>query len=155
MIKTRYDQVGGFIWIVLGCAICISSIKLGVGTLKSPGAGLPPFVSGSLLGLLGLMLTYQTIKNPEKKGIDEGISIKKLGGKKLYSMIVLIAYALFLESLGFIVTTFLLLFFLFKILEPRKWFTPIFISLIAVILSYLVFYVWLKINFPKGIFNLG
>ncbi len=151
----RHAKVGGFIWFALGIALCIGSTKLGLGTLHNLGAGFAPFLFGSLLGLLGLMLTYQTIKKPEKKGIDEGISFKKLGGKNLYFLIVLMMYALLLELLGYIIVTFSCLFFLFKILKPQKWFTPILISLIAVILSYLIFCVWLKINFPKGIFNLG
>lgn len=155
MIKMRYHQVGGFIWTALGCAICIGSIKIGLGTLHDPGAGLGTFLTGSLLGLLGLMLTYKAIKNPEDKGIDEEISIKKFWKKKLYCVIALTMYALLLDLLGYIMVTFLLLLFLFKILEPRKWFTPILISFITVAVSYLIFYVWLRINFPRGIFNLG
>lgn len=105
--------------------------------------------------MLGLLLTYKAIREPENKENNVEISMRKFGKRRLYSLLLLMMYPLLLEPLGFIIATLLLLFFLFKILEPRKWFIPILISFITVILSYFIFYVWLRINFPKGVFNLG
>jgi hypothetical protein len=59
-----------------------------------------------------------------------------------------------MDPLGFLLPTFLLMFFLFKITAPKKWFAPIVSSLITVFLSYFIFFLWLKIPLPKGVFGM-
>ena len=147
----------GFVWIGLGIVLCIGSAKLGLGKLNKPGSGFMPFLTGSLLGLLGLVLTLSGIilEQPKTKGENVEIPVKEIGRKKVYTFIALCMYPLLLEPLGFIIATLLLLFSLFKIMEPRKWLVPILISSLSVILSYLIFYVWLGVNFPRGIFSIG
>jgi hypothetical protein len=53
--------------------------------------------------------------------------------------------------LGFLLATFFFLFALFKFVEPKKWLMPFSLSLTSVILSHLVFNVWLRCQFPRGI----
>ncbi len=157
-MKANYTlKLEGFIWIVIGITLCIGSLKVGLGKLDRPGPGFLPFLTGAILGLLGLILTfYRTFLEKQKKTEENvEISIKNFGKNRLYSLIALFIYAFFLEPLGFFVGSFLFLFFLFKILDPRKWFIPILISVITVILSYFLFSVWLRISLPRGVFNIG
>jgi putative tricarboxylic transport membrane protein len=148
-----YDRVGGVIWLVLGIVICIGSTKLGLGAFHRPGPGFMPFLAGSLLGVLGCILTLtKTQKGLEKKE-DGEISIRKFLAKGVFAFIVSFMYIFLLEPLGFVVGTFLLFFSLLKIMGTRKWFSPFLISFFAVVLSYFVFIVWLKISFPKGVFK--
>lgn len=156
MIKKRYDQVSGLLWIALGIGLSIESIKLGLGTIHNPGSGFAPFLMGGLLGLFGLILTScATLERLDKSGDIREVSVIKGFNKGFLSLIFLFMYTLLLETLGFIVATSLLLFLLLKILEPKKWVGPIFISLLGVALSYLIFHVWLRISFPRGILNIG
>ena len=156
MKPNRAQQVEGLVWIAIGVALCIGSIKMGLGALSKPRSGFLPFLTGGLLALLGLILTlYKTFEKPKEKGESIEFSIKKFGKNRFYSLIALFIYASLLEPLGFFVDSFLFLFFLFKILDPRKWFVPILISVVTVILSYFLFHVWLRINLPRGIFNIG
>jgi putative tricarboxylic transport membrane protein len=112
-----------------------------------------PFLAGSLLGVLGCILTLtKTQKGLEKKE-DGEISIRKFLAKGVFAFIVSFMYIFLLEPLGFVVGTFLLFFSLLKIMGTRKWFSPFLISFFAVVLSYFVFIVWLKISFPKGVFK--
>jgi putative tricarboxylic transport membrane protein len=67
---------------------------------------------------------------------------------------VLFGYALFLDFLGFLVSTFLLLVMLFRLVEPQRWVVAIGGSALASIASYIVFEVWLKTQLPKGIFGI-
>lgn len=155
MIKIRYDRLGGTIWTALGIALGIGSIKLGVGTLHSPGPGLMPFLAGSLLGLLGLALILSKTREGSEKIRGEEISLRKFWGKGAYALIVSFLYIFLLEPLGFAIATLLLIFALQKIMGARKWLTPIFISFLAVGLSYLIFIVWLRISFPSGVLRIG
>ena len=60
----------------------------------------------------------------------------------------LIAYGLVLDHLGFLASTFLLMLFLFKGIEPQQWWMAIALALITVGFSHLIFVVWLGCQFP-------
>jgi hypothetical protein len=56
-----------------------------------------------------------------------------------------------LKGLGFIVSTFLLLLFLFKGLEPQKWRVALVLAAATTAVCYVVFGVFLELQFPPGI----
>jgi hypothetical protein len=60
-----------------------------------------------------------------------------------------------MEPLGFLISTFLLMFLLFKITAPGKFISPLASSAAVVFLSYFIFFVWLKVPLPKGFWGLG
>jgi hypothetical protein len=153
MIKIRYDRVGGVIWTVLGIALAIGSIQLGFGTFHEPGPGFMPFLTGSLLGLLGLILILTKTREGFVKKRTEEISIRKFWERGIYALIASFIYIFLLEPLGYVIATLLLIFSLLKIMGGRKWFSPILISLLAVALSYFIFIMWLRISFPRGFFR--
>ena len=155
MIKIRSDLAGGVIWMALGAFLGIGSIKLGLGTLHKPGPGFMPLLTGCLLTLLGLLLSLLPVRSrPSETGDQEGL-FKSFWGKGACSLGASFLYAFFLDPLGFSVATFLLIFSLLKIMGTRRWLTPILISFLAVVVSYFIFEVWLRINFPKGILRIG
>jgi len=55
------------------------------------------------------------------------------------TLLILLGYVLLLESLGFLLSSVIFLFLLFKISDPRKWLLPIALSVTTVIISYLLF----------------
>ena len=64
---------------------------------------------------------------------------------------VLFGYSLFLDTLGFLVSTFILLLMLFRFVGPQKWVVAVGGSALASIASYVVFELWLKTQLPRGI----
>lgn len=152
---SKSDLWSGLIWILLGVFLCIGSIKLKLGNFHKPGAGFMPFLSGTFMGLLGLILILLALfKRGEDKGvINKTFWLKENWGKFFITLFILVGYILLFRPLGFILTTFLFLFFLFKLTEPKRWGIPMIYSGVVVILSYLLFSVWLKCQFPKGILN--
>jgi hypothetical protein len=65
----------------------------------------------------------------------------------------LLAYAIFLQILGFLVCTFLFMIFLFKAVEPTGWIFILATSSIIVSLSYLFFQFWLNVPLPEGLWG--
>ena len=63
----------------------------------------------------------------------------------------LFIYAILLPSLGYLIATFGLLALLFGIMSRQRLWIPIASALITALLSYLIFYVWLGVQLPKGI----
>lgn len=152
---SKSDLWSGLLWILLGIFLCVGSIKLRLGNLHKPGAGFLPFLSGTFIGLLGLILILLTFF---KKGGDEEVPsktscLKENWGKFFVTLFVIVGYIVFFKTLGFILTTFLFLLLLFKLTDPRRWGIPLILSGGVVFLSYLLFSVWLKCPFPRGILN--
>ncbi len=145
------DQFSGFFWIAISILVCIESIKSGIGTFRSPGAGFLPFWSGVALGTLAIILVASDIL--KEKG---GQKNTKLWENKRWSNVILIlisllAYALLLPRLGYLITTFGLMAFLFSMIgRPRLWVRGV-SALITVLVTYIIFYVWLDVQLPKGI----
>jgi putative tricarboxylic transport membrane protein len=65
----------------------------------------------------------------------------------------LVLYAFFLERLGFVVTTFVLVSFLLGLVEGKYWVRSFGIAGLAALGTFAIFELWLKIRLPKGIFG--
>jgi len=106
---------------------------------------------GIFLGIFSIVAFMQAHLS---KVTDEATSswYPKERWKKLIGVLtVMFLYALFLEILGFLVSTFLLLVFLFRAgMESQRWSVAIGGSAIASFCSYAVFELWLKTQLPRG-----
>jgi putative tricarboxylic transport membrane protein len=152
----KSDLVGGLIWIMIAVYMCIGSIELNLGSIEKPGPGFIPFISAAILGFFGVQIMLASLFRRSKGG--EGLNVGKLWVKGqmrniCFTLLALFVYASLFEPIGFFITTFLFLFFLFKLTEPKKWLMPLVLAGTLVTLSYLVFSVWLMAQFPRGIFR--
>lgn len=150
----RYDRIISLIWIALGIGQCMESWVLGLGSMSEPGTGFIPFVVGLVIIVLSAILL-----------LESSIEVKKNPGRKvsrwsdthwrrvIYIVILLLAYALLLPKLGYLIATFLVLVFLLKSGEPIKWPAAIIVAILTSTISYLVFGIWLSVSFPKGILS--
>ena len=157
----KRDQISGLVWLILGVFFFIGGIKYDVGGFRNPGPGFLPLFAGSLFALLGLILTLSTFSQDSGGKKEEKVKKKNNFKTKtwktflppLLTLLILFGYAVLLESLGFLLTTFLCLFLFFKLSKPKRWLIPAIFSLIAVLLSHFIFSVWLKCQLPRGIFK--
>lgn len=157
----KHDLVSGLISIILGIGVCVESIKLKIvlEEFHIPAAGFMPFLAGVIMGILGFILVCSSAWRGLRK--DENVKDEKILVKEdwrkfvipFLNILILFAYVLLLEPLGFLFTSFIFLFLLFKLSEPKRWMMPLILTISTVILSYLVFSVWLQCQFPKGIFG--
>lgn len=153
----KYRGADGVIWVFLGTAICIGSVHLGLGSFGAPGAGFLPFLSGALMAVFGFVHLFCSAFSPAEGGEEraDGGTAAPAGWKRLVNpllvVLVLLAYILLLDQLGFLLTTFACLLALFKLSEPRKWLKPLTFSAGTALLSYLLFSVWLQCQLPKGL----
>jgi hypothetical protein len=79
--------------------------------------------------------------------------LQKRWSNTLIVMGALILFALFLKTLGFLLASFLLIAFLFRIIEPLDWKKVLIGAFLTSLGSYLVFDLWLEAQLPKGIFG--
>ena len=142
-------------WILLSLFIMLFSHDIGVGEFRSPGPGLMPFLVGVFLFLISLyalirsFLTKRQAAEASAKG-DEEFHLRKIG----LVLFFLLAYALLLEMIGYLVTTFLMLMLLFRTAGVRRWITALIISVVTSLVTY-VFFTYLGLRFPAGILGIG
>jgi len=144
------DQYSGIFWILLGGAITVSSFFYGVGSFSTPGPGFITFLAGAVLTLLSVILF---ISSTRAKGAGESLRSLWEGrqtGKALYILGLLVAYMFLVTPLGFLLSTFLLLIFLFRVQAAYSLRQLIFLSAAATVASLVVFDVWLGVQLPRG-----
>jgi len=148
------DRISSLVGLVLSVSICIESFRLpvGIGTWRYPGPGFFPFGTGIIMGCLCLGLYLKA--TPKSLGeMEESWYVKERWKKLVLILAILLCYALILDRLGHVISTFLLLFFLFRFVEAQRWIVTIVGSLIVSLVSYGVFDKWLKMQLPKGIWG--
>jgi putative tricarboxylic transport membrane protein len=145
----------GIIWIVIGGSICFLSGRIGLGSFHEPGPGFVPFASGLSLVVIGLIMTLsKKFSNPASDG-DHGASRPFLRLPKfslVYTVLVLVGYGLVLDLLGYLITTFLVMFALFYDRAANRFLPSVLASLLTVVSTYLIFETWLRVQLPRGIF---
>jgi len=155
MVEKQRGMSEGIFWVVIGGFICILAFQHGLGSVRAPGPGFVGFLSGILVGGVGAaMMLSKSISMGRGKGTirGAGLGIPAVSLRRLaYTMMFLIAYAILMDPLGYIVSTFLAMFGLFFDREKKNWLWSLFFSVTASLVSYLVFEVWLRCQLPRGI----
>ena len=129
----------------------VHSLSLGLKGITGPGPGLMPFLVGLLLLLVSFYLLFSFLFKRR-----DGNEVRKEGENKVkfgkISLVVasLIAYALFMERLGFLITTTLLLVSLLKGMGSKKWSSVVMVSVLTSLITYFAF-TYLRLRLPMGI----
>ena len=147
------EWISSLAFVVLGLAVSYSSIDLGLGTGRLPGPGFLPFWSGVfLLAIASILFVSALRKKSAGSGQPAQASWSGIRWKNILIVLAaLVLYALIFEKLGFLISAFLLMFFLFKGVEPQRFWVAVVASLLTVFMSYLIFSYWLGVQFPKGL----
>lgn len=149
----RYDLISSLFFLVFGLLIIIFSLYLPVGTFGNPGEGLVPLIAGACMSILSIALFFRSYLQGslETKAFIE----RKQGFQLVFiTMLALLIYPVIFEYLGFLISTFFLLFFLFKVIGEMKWMLSLGGTLLTTSCSYLIFNVWLKVQFPRGLLEI-
>ena len=144
MLKT--DRWIGLLFALFSLYICVESVRFGLGTYQQPGAGFVSFCAGTILGVPSLALIFLAFLR--------GTNIREKWhnpGRIVMVFLALLGFTLLLEWLGFILTAFLLIWFLLKFVEQRGWGFSVGVALVVAGTSYVVFDLWLNAQLPAGI----
>jgi len=143
--------INDIFWMGVALFFCIGGLKLGFGTFKQPHAGFMPFLVGLFLGLLALVdLISGVLSQWKSEKKDKMIWAQISWPKVILTVLVLFAFTVFFTTLGFFIGTFLLLLFLFRVMERRRWWIVFMASAATTALFYLVFKVGLESQLPQG-----
>jgi putative tricarboxylic transport membrane protein len=150
----KYDRISSVVWLLFATYICVESIRLPLGSFRDPGPGFLPLLVGIILGILSLICFGQA-RVGKSSEIAASWYPQERWKNLIGVLIALLLYAVVLDVLGFLISTFLLLILLFRFSsEPRPWVWAIGGSAIASASCYAVFELWLRTQLPKGLLGL-
>lgn len=148
-----YDLIGGCAWLLLSVLIVLGSIDLGIGSLRNPDSGLFSLLTGVVLGGLSLLLVAESLVRRKKCRTDDQPvwSRETRWGNLLLVVLALAAYTLVLTPLGFVISTFLFMVFLYRVIEPQGWLFSFLFAAVSAFCNWMVFEVWLQCQLPEGL----
>ncbi len=149
-IRTRgADFWSGSFLVVVAVLVVREAFDLEVGTPTNPGSGFLILGAGATLGLLAVLQVWSSIRSRRDDGEAPGDRVH--WGRILAVIFAGLAYVLFLERLGYLLCTFLLLGFLFQVLEPGHGVRRSVGAAATALLSYIVFAKLLQVSLPQGL----
>jgi putative tricarboxylic transport membrane protein len=151
MTMGKKDMVSSLVWLLFAFFVCfVSAYTLPLGSWHNPGAGFLPFGAGLFLGIFSAITFVRAVLH-RIPGDQE--SLWPTGKSKDLILILasLLGYAALMDFLGYLIATFVLLLFIFKVVERKKWLVSLGGSLLGTAFYYALFDLWLKSQLPKGI----
>jgi putative tricarboxylic transport membrane protein len=124
-----------------------SSVHLSMGRFKHPGPGFLPFSLAIVLIILSLILIFSKWK---KGTATAPFWPHRTWLRPLLGVAILIFFALVVEQVGFLITTFIFLVIWMGVIERVRWFTIISISIGTTAALYLIFALFLDVPLPMG-----
>ena len=155
MFNKRIKKVEGISWIGIGCIICIQASTFRLGSLYEPAAGFVAFLTGIFLCGIGIAMIFskafskrEAENGPHPLRAFRGVPWRRLS----YTILLLFGYVLFFNAAGYLLATFLLMSGLFYDWQRKNWASSFLFSILTVLISYLMFEVWLRCQLPRGVF---
>ena len=153
-MKAWLKSTGAEFWsslvlLLLSVAVINEAFNLELGTPRNPGSGFMISGAAAALGLFALRQFIASLFLPAHVKASSGDPIH--WGRIVCVILAVLAYILLLEPVGFLLCTFLLLAFLFQVLEPGHWVTRTIGAAFTSALTYALFAKALKLSLPKGL----
>jgi hypothetical protein len=134
--------ITGVILLLLGLGTSYLAHTYGLGGFHAPGPGFFPMGVGAFLAILALLYLFTN-----RGGV-------KVEGRKwvrpLLAIVLSFLYVAFLEKLGYLLDTVLMLLVFVGGIERQKLVRTVAVAVLATAAMYLVFAVWLRVPLPKG-----
>ena len=127
--------------------------RLAFGSIRVPHTGFFPSILAILLLFFSIALLVQTCR--QAVGESGGHPIKRQAWIRIViTLAAMLGFALVLEKLGFLLSTFGVMLVLLRVIEPQKWSRVIAVALATALVSYFLFARLLNIPLPAGVLDI-
>ena len=143
----------GLVALALSLFVVWSGIDMGMGSITDPGSGYVLVYAGLLMILFSVIMLYSAVKD----GGPTFLSLWRdvLWTKPLIVIALLIAFTLAFETVGFLISTTILLIVLLRVIDPVPWVRAISIAVLVPLVCWYVLVKLLLIQLPSGVFQIG
>ncbi len=158
----RREILGSIVLAAVGAAYLLIAARYPLETLANPGPGIFPLVVGAMVvglaawqtvhGVRALRHTPGGMPAPGGRAGGEGPAGAAEDGWKAAVMVaLLVVYLLVVGRIGFLVCTAGVVLACSKLMNAPGWRRPLLLAAGVILFCYVVFEVWLKVPFPKGV----
>lgn len=154
-MQRKYQLGSAVAFIVLGAGFAFEAQKLKLGRISRPEPGFFPFWLGMAMMAVAVLFFIQVYRKAAGFGGRESSLWHGVKWTKaLFSLLAMLGYALVLERVGYLLTTFILLALLFRHVGSQNWRLTILGSMGTSFFTYLLFKVWLQVQLPGGFWGI-
>jgi len=157
----RRERVSGLVIVLFGVGSLLYGLQYPFDTWGNPGPAVFPFMATAVLLLIaGWNLVRDFVKPAPVTGDEESSAPRESlresfgsgsGRSKVFVMIgVFVLYILLIRWVGFFVSNFFFVIVASRLIGARNWRGPLALSAGVNLFCYLLFDLWLKISFPRG-----
>ena len=148
------ERVSSLFWLVIGVAASYGGYDLGLGSAGEPGSGFLTFVAGMFVTLMALIIHIKSYRDKPEDQVRLVVLWQGVKWQRTIRIILLIiAFILVFEKIGFLICSFALLVIIMRWLEGLNWKTSLLIPSITVLVTYVLFTIILKTSLPSGVFG--
>jgi putative tricarboxylic transport membrane protein len=138
-MNRTFDTIAGCVFLVVGAFFAVGSLGISQSSYGSTvGPNVFPFGLGVILILLALIVITQARRYPEKAKEKHTPDYRRFG----LLFLATIVYVFIFESLGYVISTFLFLVFVFQVMERKNLFGSVGI---AAFFSFFVYYIYVGV----------
>jgi putative tricarboxylic transport membrane protein len=139
MPNKTFDTIAGCVFLIVGMFFIVASMGISSSSYGSKvGPNIFPTALGAILVLLSVIVIYQTRKAVPAAEKKEHKNFKRFALVLSSTFL----YILLFELLGYVISTFLYLVFVFQVMERKK---LLFAVLIAAFFSFAVYYLYVVV----------
>lgn len=150
----KAEMITGVVLLVLSGLVIWGAQQMPPPSSFGPGAGFLPFWLGVLLAVLATILFVTAWRRPTTAKEQEAVFPGKQALLSIVAVLFGVAvYISLIETLGYVVDTFLLIIFLMKAVEREKWPLTLTIAAATTGTLFFVFQFLLKITLPSNMFG--
>jgi putative tricarboxylic transport membrane protein len=133
--------------------ILFEASRLAFGSIRVPQTGFFPSILATLLLFFSIALLLQTRR--QTGGESREPPIKSEAWIRIsITLAAMLGFALVLEKLGFLLSTFTLMLLLLRVIEAQKWSRVIAVAFATALISYFLFARLLNIPLPAGVLEI-
>jgi len=144
MKRLESEVIGSLFWMAVGIFFALGGVKLNLGTFRNPGAGFLPTIMGLVLVFFSFLTLVKGLIRPIRP-------ISRIPWRRhALAVASVFFYGLLLDYIGFLPSTFILMFILFGFLikGERKWPRVFLYSASTALSAWLLFSMALSVPFP-------
>lgn len=146
-----YNGIAAIFFLLIGAFFALYARTVEIGTFTEPGPGFLPFWAGLTLVAMSIVLLLKTYVAKARDAKSAFFLQPDSWKRVLATFLSLIAYNLFLTTLGFTLMTFLLLTFLVKFIFPQTWKRTLLVGALGSLFARLLFINFLETQLPRGL----
>lgn len=149
-----WDEIAGAAGVAGGALVIALAWRLDLGAWNNPGPGMMPVLLGVFLAGLSATLWIVSRRRAQPAvasgpGPWSGARWRAV----LSTLVVLLIYAAVLDTLGYVVATFLLLIVLLRVLEPPRWAVTVLTAAVVTAASHVLFVRLLDVQLPRAVWG--